>query len=78
MNKKIKETLINIGTGIGTSVLELINTFQEVNGCKVPHDFCNRRPGDVDVVIADNAKALKLLEFIFLFLIQKAFNAFGL
>ena len=54
---------LNIGTGIGTSVLELINTFQEVNGCKVPHDFCNRRPGDVDVVIADNAKALKLLEW---------------
>ena len=34
---------LNLGTGIGTSVLELINTFQKVNNVKIPHVFKSRR-----------------------------------
>ena len=30
---------LNIGTGIGTSVLELIETFEEANKCKIPYEF---------------------------------------
>ena len=34
---------LNIGTGKGTSVLELINTFENINGLKVPYVFGQRR-----------------------------------
>ena len=54
---------INIGTGIGTSVLELIHTFQEVNKCEIPYRFCDRRIGDVPTLVADNSRALNLLKW---------------
>lgn len=43
----------NLGTGRGLSVLEIINTFEKVNGVKVPHKIVDRRPGDVEKVWAD-------------------------
>ena len=46
---------LNIGTGIGTSVLELIKTFEKVNHVKVPYVFAKRRPGDVCSLGADNS-----------------------
>ena len=52
---------LNLGTGIGTSVLELINTFQKVNKVKVNYVFDERRNGDKEYVVADNTKALKIL-----------------
>ena len=45
----------NLGTGIGTSVLELIETFKKVNDVDLPYKFKDRRPGDVDYVVADNS-----------------------
>ena len=54
---------LNIGTGVGTSVLELVETFQEVNKIKIPYQFCERRPGDVPILIADNKKASSLLQW---------------
>ena len=39
--------VFNIGTGKGCSVLELINTFQEVNNIEIPYKFSSRREGDV-------------------------------
>ena len=54
---------LNIGTGIGTSVLELVETFEDVNKCKIPYEFCKRRPGDVATLIADNKKAISLLQW---------------
>lgn len=56
-------TNLNIGTGKGTSVLELINTFINVNDCKVPYTFCNRRLGDVPVSVANNELAIKTLNW---------------
>lgn len=44
---------LNIGTGIGTTVLELIKTFEKVNNIKVPYVFVNRRLGDVCHLVAD-------------------------
>ena len=38
---------LNIGTGVGTSVLELVETFKNVNECDVPYQFVDRRQGDV-------------------------------
>ena len=52
---------LNIGTGIGTSVLELVNKFMLVNKCYVPYRFCERRLGDLPNVVADNNKAILTL-----------------
>jgi UDP-glucose 4-epimerase len=43
----------NIGTGTGVSVLELINTVQEVSGVQIPYEIIGRQPGDVATLIAD-------------------------
>ena len=61
--KEKKLLNLNLGTGIGTSVLELIEIFQIVNNVKVPHIFAERRKGDYATVIADNSKALNLLKW---------------
>lgn len=49
----------NLGTGKGTSVLELVDTFNKVNGNIVNYEFADRRPGDVpaNFAKADKAKA---------------------
>ncbi|MPZ52553.1 MAG: UDP-glucose 4-epimerase GalE [Acidimicrobiia bacterium] len=47
----------NLGTGVGTSVLELINTFSEVNGVEVPYEIVDRRSGDSASSYTDPAKA---------------------
>mgnify|MGYP001212928775 FL=1 len=49
---------LNVGTGIGTSVLELIKIFEKVNNIKVPYVFAKRRPGDACYVVADNSKLI--------------------
>ena len=46
---------LNIGTGLGTSVLELIKIFEKVNNVKIPYVFTNRREGDACYLIADNS-----------------------
>ena len=53
---------INIGTGIGTSVLEIINAFKSL-GISIPHLFVEKRFGDNPFVVADNKLALKLLDW---------------
>ncbi|HHW72711.1 MAG TPA: UDP-glucose 4-epimerase GalE [Firmicutes bacterium] len=53
--------IYNLGTGRGTSVLELINTFEKVNDLKIPYRVVERRPGDVAACWADAAKAQKEL-----------------
>tara|TARA_B100000989_G_scaffold278203_1_gene239772 strand:- start:21547 stop:22602 length:1056 start_codon:yes stop_codon:yes gene_type:complete len=45
---------INVGTGKGTSVLDLIKTFESVNNIIVPYQFSNRREGDAAYIVADN------------------------
>lgn len=51
---------INLGTGKGTSVLELVNAFTEITGKSVPYQFTGRRAGDIAscYASADKAKAL--------------------
>jgi UDP-glucose 4-epimerase len=51
---------VNLGTGRGVSVLELVEAFSKANGCVVPKVFAPRRPGDVAVSYAspDLARAL--------------------
>jgi UDP-glucose 4-epimerase len=56
-----KVTILNIGTGKGSSVLEIINTFEAVNNVKVPYVIGPRRDGDIASCYASPAKAEKLL-----------------
>jgi UDP-glucose 4-epimerase len=51
--------VFNLGTGRGVSVLELVNTFQEVTGVKLPYVIGKRRPGDVEKVYADPTRLNK-------------------
>lgn len=51
----------NLGTGEGVSVLELIKNFIEVTGVKLNYEIGPRRPGDIEKVYANPAKAKKLL-----------------
>ena len=54
---------LNLGTGIGTSVLELINVFQIVNKISIPYIISDRRAGDVAELVANNLLAKKLINF---------------
>ena len=51
----------NVGTGVGTSVLELVETFQQVNQVKVPFTIKERREGDRDIVYCDASKIERAL-----------------
>lgn len=55
--------IYNLGTGKGTSVLELISAFEEANGVKVPYEICARRPGDIASCYADANKAEEELDW---------------
>lgn len=63
INRNIGCETINLGTGIGYSVLDLINTFEEVNLVKIPYIIVGRREGDIAESIADATKAKKLLNW---------------
>ena len=47
---------LNVGTGQGTSVLEIIAATERVTGMHVPHEIVGRRPGDVSEVWADASR----------------------
>lgn len=53
--------VFNVGTGKPTTVLELVNAFMDAHDIKFKLNFCNRRPGDIAVCYADNAKIKKEL-----------------
>lgn len=53
--------IFNIGTGKPVSVLELVTTFEKVNGLTLPYRIVRRRPGDVPAVWADTSLANNML-----------------
>lgn len=53
--------IYNLGTGKGTSVLELVKAFEEATGIKIPYEIVGRRPGDIAECYADVSKARKEL-----------------
>ena len=53
--------VFNLGTGHGYSVLDMVNTFAEVNQVKVPYVIADRRPGDIATCYADPAKSARVL-----------------
>ena len=52
---------VNLGTGVGTSVLEILSATEKVLGHAVPHEFAPRRIGDPAAVYADATLAKKTL-----------------
>jgi len=63
LGDKSKEKIetFNLGTGRGLSVLELINTFEQATGVKVPHKIVGRREGDIEKVWANPEYANNVL-----------------
>jgi len=55
--------VFNLGRGEGISVLEVIQTFERVNGLKLPYSIGDRRPGDNPESYAGTAKAAEMLGF---------------
>ena len=55
------ESVFNLGTGHGCSVLEMVKTFERVNGVRVPYVIAERRPGDLATVYASPDKSAELL-----------------
>lgn len=62
-NQKKGLKIYNLGTGHGTSVLELVNEFEKVNNIKINKRIVERRSGDIDECYADISKAIKELGF---------------
>ncbi|MFM7501974.1 MAG: UDP-glucose 4-epimerase GalE [Betaproteobacteria bacterium] len=56
-----RSEIINLGTGTGRSVLELIRAFSQASGQEIPYRFTARRPGDIAVCYADSSKAAAVL-----------------
>ncbi len=54
---------INIGTGQGYTVLEIIEKYSKLNNVKIPYKFTDRRSGDTSCVVADNTLAFELLNW---------------
>lgn len=62
-NKQKYYLVLNVGTGKGTTVLELIKIFEEANNCKINYKFSIRREGDISQSIADNSLILSTLNW---------------
>ncbi|MDR1448294.1 MAG: UDP-glucose 4-epimerase GalE [Candidatus Ancillula sp.] len=62
-NSSTSYNAINLGRGIGVSVLEMIKTFENATGRKVPYRVTSRRQGDLPVSYAATDKALNELDF---------------
>ena len=53
--------VFNLGTGTGYSVLDMVNTFREVNNVALPYKIVERRPGDIATCYADPQKSADVL-----------------
>ena len=55
ITQKAGKHAFNVGTGIGTSVLDIITAFEEANNIKVPYSIGNRRDGDIEQIYANSS-----------------------
>jgi len=55
--------IYNLGTGKGTSVLQMVKAFEEVNGLRIKYEVVGRRPGDIGECYADVSKAKRELDW---------------
>lgn len=59
----IKPLIINLGTGIGYSVLDMVKSFEKASNKKIPYKIINRRTGDIATCYADPSFAKKILNW---------------
>ncbi len=55
--------IFNLGTGKGSSVLEVVKAFEAANDVKVPYQICDRREGDITIAYANVDKAQRELQW---------------
>ncbi len=55
--------IVNLGTGVGYSVLDMVKAFEKALGKPIPYKIMPRRPGDIDECYADPALAKQVLGF---------------
>ncbi len=55
------ESVFNLGTGTGYSVLDMVHAFERVTGVKIPYEIVDRRPGDLATVYSSPDKSAELL-----------------
>ena len=66
VNKLLEKSglfIVNLGTGTGYSVLDLVNAFSKAYGKEIPYKIVDRRPGDIAECYADPSYAYELLGF---------------
>ena len=63
LKKEPQVLIVNLGTGIGYSVLEMVKTFEKVSGKNVPYQIVKRRLGDVASSFADPTNAKEKLNW---------------
>ena len=61
IERKCGRAIYNLGTGHGYSVLDVVKTFEKVNGIKIPYSIKPRRAGDIAICYSDPAKAYREL-----------------
>ena len=61
MRKHRGENVFNLGTGTGYSVLDMVKTFERVNGIKIPYEITGRRAGDLPRLYSNPDKSAQLL-----------------
>ena len=55
--------IFNLGTGLGHSVKEVLNSFKKMSGISIQHEICPRRSGDVAISYTDVKKSKKMLKW---------------
>lgn len=55
--------ILNLGTGVSTSVMELINTFEKTNNIKIPYEYKDKRSGDIEDSYCLADKAFEIIEW---------------
>jgi UDP-glucose 4-epimerase len=63
LNSNTQSATINLGSGIGFSVLDVISTFEQVSDSEIPKIITSPRPGDVAISLADVNLAKKLIKW---------------
>ena len=61
LESKPQVLIVNLGTGNGYSVLDMIKAFEKSSGKDIPYQIVDRRPGDIAICYADPAYALEKL-----------------
>lgn len=62
-NMETNYDFLNVGTGNGYSVLEVIKSFERISGLNLNYEIIDRRAGDIDIIYADTSKAKEKLSW---------------